>query len=394
MQTQDTTRIRAQELRADDFGPAVSVPPPAAPAATVTPAGVSSSRGAAGDDPWIPPLLMGDFNLGLEVKATLRLLLRRRLPITILTGLAIAVGVVLTFVLPSVYESRALLLPSGSDDNLSAMGLGQAAGLASSFGINLGTPSMAMAYPDMLKSRQIRERILDHTFQLSSGERGSLQALLRPAGSTPDARRATALGVLDRKVRVGIDKESGVLELVVSAPDAGLAQQVANAYVQELVRIEDELKAATARSNKDFIEKRLTETEGTLRVTEDAFKNFQEENPHLGSDPELQLQAARLERDTRVQEEIYLTLVRQYELAKIEENRQTPGIQVIDPANRPLTRSSPILLKNVALSAFLGFIAASLLVVGLDWWSTARRQIASARTREGLRPGWDVQVPS
>jgi uncharacterized protein involved in exopolysaccharide biosynthesis len=246
----------------------------------------------------------------------------------------------------------------------------------------------------MLKSQQIRERILERTFQLSTGERGTLEALLRPTDSNANVRRANALGILDRKVRVGIDKETGVLELVAKAPDASLAQQIARAYVEELIRIEDELQAAMARTNKEFIEKRLTETQATLQVNEDTFKNFQEENPHLGSDPELQLQAARLERDVRVQEEIYLTLVRQYELAKIEENRQTPGIQVIDPANRPLMRSSPILLKNVALSAFLGFIATSLLVVALDWWSTARRQLATARTADGPSPAWDMQVRS
>jgi uncharacterized protein involved in exopolysaccharide biosynthesis len=393
MQTQDSTRVSATDRLADDFGPAVAVPAVTVPAAAVTPGNLAAARGAASDDPWIPALLTGDFNLGLEVKATLRLLLRRRVPIAVLTCVAIAAGVALTFVLPSVYESRVLLLPASGDNNM-AMGLGQAAGIASSFGINLGTPSVAMAYPDMLKSQQIRERILERTFQLSTGERGTLEALLRPTDSNANVRRANALGILDRKVRVGIDKETGVLELVAKAPDASLAQQIARAYVEELIRIEDELQAAMARTNKEFIEKRLTETQATLQVNEDTFKNFQEENPHLGSDPELQLQAARLERDVRVQEEIYLTLVRQYELAKIEENRQTPGIQVIDPANRPLMRSSPILLKNVALSAFLGFIATSLLVVALDWWSTARRQLATARTADGPSPAWDVQVRS
>ncbi len=393
MPTQEITPAPAR-TRAGDFEPAADNTAATAPTKSAAAPDYSTPRGAV-IAPTAPPALeTGDFNLGLEAKVTLRLLLRRRRAIGLLTLVAVVAGVALTFMLPEVYDSRVLLLPSGGDSELGSMGLGQAAGLASSFGINLGAPSVAMAYPDMLKSRQIRERILDRTFKSSSGQQATLQELMHLSGSNSDARRAKALARLDRKVRVGSNKETGILELVVSAHDPALAQQMATAYVEEMVRIEDELQAATARGNKDFIEKRLAQTEATLRVTEDAFKNFQADNPHMGTDPDLQLQSLRLERDVRVQEEIYLTLVRQYELAKIEENRQTSGIQVIDPADRPLTPSSPILLKNVALSAFLGFIAASLLMVGLDWWSATRRQVGRTKTQDRTRPAWDAQVHS
>jgi uncharacterized protein involved in exopolysaccharide biosynthesis len=392
MRTQDLTPRTERDSRGGEFEPAADAA--AVPTNRTASAAYSMPRGAGSAAATPPPLETGDFNLGLEAKATLRLLLRRRHAIGILTLVAVVGGGALTFVLPSVYESHVQLLPTGSDSGLSSMGLGQAAGVASTFGINLGAPSVAMAYPDMLKSRQIRERILDRTFRSSAGQQATLQELLHVSGSSPDERRANALAVLDRKVRIGTDKDTGVLELVVRAHDPLLAQQVAAAYVEEIVRIEDELRAATARTNKEFIEKRLTQTEATLRVTEDTFKNFQADNPHMGSDPDLQLQSVRLERDVRVQEEIYLTLVRQYELAKIDENRQSPGLQVIDPADRPLTRSSPILMKNLALSAFLGFITASLLMVGIDWWSSTRRQVGHTKSQDRLRPAWDVQVPS
>lgn len=371
MLTQDRKRTQERAPGPADFDR------PGVPPTPWEPGRAAAEHPAVDDDPWFPARPTGEFDLGLEAQATLRLLLVRRRTIGVLTGLAVAVGAALTFLMPPTYESRVLLLPAASEDGLAAMGLGQAAGLASTLGFNLGTPSMTMAYPDMLKSRQIRERMLAREFQTAGGGRSTLEVLLRPSGRSADEKRAQALDLLDRKVRVGIDKETGVLQLVTSAGDAQLAQQLAAAYVDELGRIEDELQASAARANREFVEKRLADTQATLVSTEESFKSFQEGNRHLGSDAELQLRAARLARDVRVQEEIYLTLVRQHELAKIEENRQTPNVQVIDPPSRPLARSSPILLKNLVLSACLGFIGASLLVVGLDWWSTVRLRLGA-----------------
>lgn len=358
-------------------------PPRPATASAGAPPGAATAAWAAD---WSAANAGGEFKLGQEAVATLQVLLRNRGRIVAITAAAVVVGAVLTFVMPSEYQSRVQLLPASGDDAMS-MGLGQAAGLASSFGINLGQPSMSMAYPDILKSRQIRERILDHTFGTATGQKATLQELLHRSGRSADTRRAGALDYLDKKVRVGLDKETGVLELVATMREPTLAQAVAAAYVDELMRIEAELNEQTARTNKQFIEKRLAETEAQLHIAENAFKDFEAENLRVGNDPELQLNAVRLQRDVRIQEEIYLTLVRQYELAKIEENRHGSGVQVIDPAERPLARSSPILMKNVVLAAFLGCVAGCVMVVGLEWLGTARVQsgLFSGRRRLGMR---------
>lgn len=364
------------------------LPPRRAPAAGASSADrarvaphAASAPLATSDDPWIGAPASGGFQLGVDAVATLRLLLQERLRIGILTMVAVAAGLVLTFLSPSEYKSTVELLPSTADNGFGAVGLGQAAGLASTLGINLGTPSVAMAYPDILKSRQIRERVVDRTFRTVSGASSTLQQILVANGKVSEVQRAKALGELDKRVRVGVDKMTGVMELTLTMREAGLAQDVARAYVEELVRIEEELKASNARANKEFIEKRLGETKVTLATAENALKDFQEQNLRLGNDPELQLECARLQRRVRIQEEVYLTLTRQYELAKIEENHQDADVQVIDPPQLPLMRSSPILLKNLALSAFLGFVGASILVIAFSWWSAGRRQFDVATAR-------------
>jgi uncharacterized protein involved in exopolysaccharide biosynthesis len=328
------------------------------------------------DDFWIPARVPRTFDFGYELRAGFLVLVRhwKRLALGICASLI--AGFAFTLFSPSQYQSSVELLPNSSDEGIGAMGgMSAAMGLASSLGFNLGAPSMAMAYPDLLKSRQIRERILDSEFEAQNGRHATLQCLLDFPAHATDAERALALHRLDRRIRVSIDKESGVLKLVATMPDAKLARDVAAAYVEELIKIENELKAGTSIANRDFIERRLEESESALKQAETEATIFQEQNPVLGSDPELQLEAARLTRAVRVQEEIYLTLTRQFELAKIEANRKSIGIQVIDPPKLALSQSSPILVKNLALSGFLGLVTFSLLILVVSRRATLLREL-------------------
>ncbi|MCI0452314.1 MAG: Wzz/FepE/Etk N-terminal domain-containing protein [Candidatus Latescibacteria bacterium] len=81
--------------------------------------------------------------------------------------------------------------------------------------------------------------------------------------------------------------------------------------------------------------------------------------PALGDVPEVALQYIRLRRAVEVQTTVYKMLVSEYEKARIEEARDTPVVQVLDPASPPSLRSRP---KRKLL------IAAGLLL-GLGWSS-------------------------
>ncbi len=75
--------------------------------------------------------------------------------------------------------------------------------------------------------------------------------------------------------------------------------------------------------------------------------------------PELGMELARLMRDVKIQNEVYLLLQQQYYKEKIQENRDTPTIEVLDKAILPDKVSSPRLLRASFASAFFIFLILS-----------------------------------
>lgn len=93
--------------------------------------------------------------------------------------------------------------------------------------------------------------------------------------------------------------------------------------------------------------------------------------------PDLALQYASLLRDTKVQETLYGLLTQQYEIARIQEAKDSPTVQVLDMAKVPEKRIKPKRRQIVLLSAF----TATFLVIFLAFFL---EYIKKVRTKEAL----------
>ena len=196
-----------------------------------------------------------------------------------------------------------------------------------------------------------------------------------------------------------------------------LAKEIANYLVQELDRVNRELKTQRARNTRIFIEKRYEQNLKDLTAAEEAFKDFQKKygtielteqtkasitaaaelkaqiiakeielgvlkkyvsNTHpeyirakteldelkrrykdfqsgegnpgdknhdvfipLNKVPDMGIEYVRLYRELQLQEKILEFILPQYEQAKINEQKDTPTVQILDPAVAPIKRSSP-----------------------------------------------------
>ncbi|NMB19350.1 MAG: lipopolysaccharide biosynthesis protein, partial [Firmicutes bacterium] len=74
----------------------------------------------------------------------------------------------------------------------------------------------------------------------------------------------------------------------------------------------------------------------------------------LGFVPARELELARLMRDAKVMEELYILLRTRYEEAKITEAMQTADVQVIDDALLPESPVKPRKMLNIAIGMVLG----------------------------------------
>jgi len=78
--------------------------------------------------------------------------------------------------------------------------------------------------------------------------------------------------------------------------------------------------------------------------------------------PEASLELARLTRDVKVQEEVFVLLTQEYEKAKIQEVKDTPTVEILDEASLPTRKSFPkrtqIVVISFVFSLFMGLLLA------------------------------------
>jgi uncharacterized protein involved in exopolysaccharide biosynthesis len=90
--------------------------------------------------------------------------------------------------------------------------------------------------------------------------------------------------------------------------------------------------------------------------------------PTIRNLPLLGVKYADYYRHTKIQETVYELLTEQYELAKVQEAKETPSVKVLDPAGIPEKKSFPPRLLIMALGTFLAFSVSVVWVLGSAQW--------------------------
>lgn len=106
--------------------------------------------------------------------------------------------------------------------------------------------------------------------------------------------------------------------------------------------------------------------------------------PALSDIPDVALQYIRLKRAVEVQTTVYTMLVSEYEKARIEEARDTPTVQVLDPATPPNVRSRPKRTLLVLVGLLIGITWGSMVALFSTAWREDRGN--SAMLRQLLTP--------
>lgn len=93
--------------------------------------------------------------------------------------------------------------------------------------------------------------------------------------------------------------------------------------------------------------------------------------PPLRKLPLLGVTYADLYRRMKVQEAVFETLTQEYELAKVEEAKETPSVKILDQADFPERRSPPSPLALILIGALLAPVLAGACLLGKERWSEA-----------------------
>jgi uncharacterized protein involved in exopolysaccharide biosynthesis len=101
----------------------------------------------------------------------------------------------------------------------------------------------------------------------------------------------------------------------------------------------------------------------------------------------------RLMRDVKYNEALFEALAKQYELARVEEAREAPLVQVLDRATPPERKSGPRRALIVILATLGGFVAATLAVVARRRVNDASRSPEFQGRMAAVRDAWKGRQP-
>ena len=168
----------------------------------------------------------------------------------------------------------------------------------------------------------------------------------------------------------------------INIPEQGKAMVEAAAVLEgQLIAAESELKGleeiyTTNNVRVRSVEARVSELRHQLEKldgdqnpsTSGASPVEHSDYPTLRELPLLGVTYADLLRRTKIQEAVYETLTQQYELAKVQEAKETPSVKVLDAASLPERKVFPPRLLIMFWAALLGLAASALWVVGETRW--------------------------
>lgn len=346
----------------------------------------------------------------------LRVVVRSLPLITKITIAAVVLSVLFSLTLTNVYTAKATLLPPQKDSSggaaalLASMG-GGLAGLAGGLGGGSGD-----LYLGILKSRTVTDAVikrLDLNTEFKSknvdSTRTTLQSLVKfQAGKdgiitiTADSKDPAKAALLANTFIDELQKKSLQLNLTKASTERSFLEKRLVVVKQDLKTAEEEMKSfqeknktikadsqaaaaieGIARLQAEIVSKEvqlaalrnsMTDESAEVRTLLAGLTKLKSQLnsmsggggggviPSVGNAPSIGVEYIRRLRELKTQEALYEQLTKQFELAKINEARDSSSIQVLDEAVPPLRKSKPKRALIVILSAVTAFFCSVFLV--------------------------------
>ena len=283
------------------------------------------------------------------------LLARRKMLLGLPILLAVTVGA-LNLLRPRTYTSDASFITAGSSDLPLSLG-----GVTAQLGLSLPSQSPDESpafYIDLLQSRELLTAAATSEYRaVDEGESGrrDLVDILDIEGDSREARVDAAVRELRSAVGVDQSRESGLLQLTVTAQDAALARQINARLLELLASFNLERRQSQAAAERTFLEERVASVEGELRAAERRLQEFLRQNRQYENSPELMFEHQRLQWEVSTRQQLLTSMAQAYEQARVDEVRNTPLITVVDNPSlpvRPNGRGTVVLSLLVLFGSF------------------------------------------
>jgi uncharacterized protein involved in exopolysaccharide biosynthesis len=279
---------------------------------------------------------------------------------SVTAGLAAALVLI---ALPNVYVSRATIITDVPESKGLSGTLAQVAGQLGISGGNLDITAPAQFYSDLIRSRTVLEGLALTAFRdPRSGTLRSLYTILSKTDSVTPKGMEDVIRRLSKDIDLTVDARTGVTRVGFAARSPDLAAAVLDSLIATTNHFAIENLQARAKARRQFTQEQVDQARVDLATAEDSMRLFIQRNRRIEDSPQLQFETGRLRRRLDLRQEIYISLSRELEQAKIDEVRNTPVLRIIDAPRPPARHERPKRRAYVLLALVAG---AALAVLGL-----------------------------
>lgn len=172
--------------------------------------------------------------------------------------------------------------------------------------------------------------------------------------------------IIEKQVGISVNDLDGYVSISCSLPEAyAAAQLVQNAQVL-LQRYITEFKIEKARVDLEFIQQRYDEAKKSYQTTQQQLASFRDRNMNMSTSV-AKTEEERLTNEYSLVTGVYSELAKVLEQAKIKVKEETPVFTIIKPVSVPIEKARPNRPLILAISAFIGLIVGTVIVLGKDF---------------------------
>jgi len=266
-------------------------------------------------------------------------------------------------------------------------------GLASQFGVSTGNdPSESpQFYSQLIDSRELLTRLVLSRYRDPRSDNPADSAnLIELFGiKKKDSGRALELAIEEASedLTTSADIKTNLVRVTGSAEWPELSAAMVNRAVELVNAFNLEQRISRAREKRSFVEARAAEAQHELDLAESRLRSFYEQNRQFRSSPTLLFEEGKIERQVTLANDVYLTLRRELETARINELNEAALITVVDSAVPPHRRVWPqyalTLSTATVVGVLFGLLAAGVAALLAHWAARNSDEALNLRSAAG-----------
>ncbi|WP_289054458.1 Wzz/FepE/Etk N-terminal domain-containing protein [Carboxylicivirga marina] len=328
-------------------------------------------------------------------------------------GLAVFIGLVITFTSPVKYQAYCTLIPSKEKKG----GMGNLGALAGIAGINLGAMMgqssgiPTVIYPQVVNSYSFKKemvhqkfhfaeytepislyeyaladtvesfgsKVIKYTIRLPWTIKNALSASEIEEKELPDygvlnlsEEELRAMAAVEEVIKIEVDNKTGLISVSAEVVEPVLVAQLVHKAVELLQNYVIRYKTKQAREHLEFIQGQYNKKKDAYEQAQRALYEYKDQHRNMVSE-RVNLEFQRLSDEYEMSSTVFKGLAQQLEQAKIAVNEQTPAFTILEPAKVPIEKSAPKKKIILVVSVFLGGFVGLGLIFGRLVWDNLKR---------------------